>query len=189
MKYRRFGRTEIQMPVISVGGMRFQTSWKRDDAVKAQSIENLEKIVAHAVELGLYHFETAHGYGTSEEELGPVLGQYDRDSLILQTKCEPKDDIKEFLNDLETSMKCLRVDRLDLLGIHGVNNDEILQKVLRKGGVLEEVLKLKGQGVIGAVGFSSHGSPAMITRAVQTDAFDYVNLWHSYIYPFNLPAI
>ncbi|MHC5000538.1 MAG: aldo/keto reductase, partial [Planctomycetota bacterium] len=135
MKYRRFGRTEIQMPVISVGGMRFQTSWKRDDAVKAQSIENLEKIVAHAVELGLYHFETAHGYGTSEEELGPVLGQYDRDSLILQTKCEPKDDIKEFLNDLETSMKCLRVDRLDLLGIHGVNNDEILQKVLRKGGV------------------------------------------------------
>ncbi|MHC5159157.1 MAG: aldo/keto reductase [Planctomycetota bacterium] len=189
MKYRRFGRTEIQMPVISVGGMRFQTSWKRDDAVKAESIENLEKIVAHAVELGLNHFETAHGYGTSEAELGPVLGQYDRDSLILQTKVVPDGTVKEFLDTLETSMKCLRADRLDLLGIHGINNDEILQRVLRKGGVLEEVLKLKEQGVIGAVGFSSHGLPAMITRAVQTDAFDYVNLWHSYIYPFNLPAI
>ncbi|MHC5084713.1 MAG: aldo/keto reductase, partial [Planctomycetota bacterium] len=138
MKYRRFGRTEIQMPVISVGGMRFQTSWKRDDAVKAESIENLEKIVAHAVELGLNHFETAHGYGTSEAELGPVLGQYDRDSLILQTKVVPDGTVKEFLHTLETSMKCLRADRLDLLGIHGINNDEILQRVLRKGGVLEE---------------------------------------------------
>ena len=189
MKYRRFGRTEIQMPVISVGGMRFQTSWKRDDAVKAESIENLEKIVAHAVELGLNHFETAHGYGTSEEELGPVLGQYDRDSLIIQTKVVPDGTVKEFRDTLDTSMKCLRADRLDLLGIHGINNDEILQKVLRKGGVLEEALKLKEQGVIRAVGFSSHGLPAMITRAIQTDAFDYVNLWHSYIYPFNLPAI
>ena len=189
MKYRRFGRTEIQMPVISVGGMRFQTSWKRDDAIKSESIENLEKIIAHAMELGLNHFETAHGYGTSEEELGPLLGKYDRDSLILQTKCEPREDIKEFLNDLDTSMKCLKVDRLDLLGIHGVNNDELLQRVIQKGGVLDAALKLKSEGRIGAVGFSSHGSPAMITRAIQTDAFDYVNLWHSYIYPFNLPAI
>ena len=38
MKYRRFGRTEIQIPVISVGGMRFQTSWKRDDDIKSESI-------------------------------------------------------------------------------------------------------------------------------------------------------
>jgi predicted aldo/keto reductase-like oxidoreductase len=97
MKYRRFGRTEIQMPVISVGGMRFQTSWKREDKIKSESIENLEKIIAHAVELGLNHFETAHGYGTSEEELGPLLGKYDRDSLILQTKCEPREDIKMIL--------------------------------------------------------------------------------------------
>ena len=189
MKYRRFGRTEIRIPVISVGGMRFQTSWKRDDDIKSESIENLEKIIAHAMELGLNHFETAHGYGTSEEELGPLLSSYDRDSLIIQTKGEAKETVKEFLDALDTSMKCLKMDRLDLFAIHGINNDEILQRVIQKGGVLEAALKLKSEGRIGAVGFSSHGLPAMIVRAIQTDAFDYVNLWHSYIYPFNLPAI
>ena len=54
-------------------------------------------------------------YGTSEEELGPVLGQYDRDSLIIQTKVVPGGTVKEFLDTLDTSMNCVRVDRLDLL--------------------------------------------------------------------------
>ncbi len=189
MKYRRFGRTEIQIPLISVGGMRFQTSWKGEDPVNPESVKNLEKMVAHALESGMNHFETAHGYGTSQEEFGQVLPNYDRDSLIIQTKVDPKETVKEYLEILEISMKRLKVDRLDLFAIHGINNDEILQHVSQKGGILDAVLKLKSQGRIGAVGFSSHGSPAMITRAIQTDAFDYVNLWHSYIYPFNLPAI
>ncbi|MHC5083597.1 MAG: aldo/keto reductase, partial [Planctomycetota bacterium] len=77
MKYRRFGRTGLNMPVISVGGMRFQTSWNGADAVKPESVANLEKMVARAMELGLNHFETAYGYGTSEEELGQVLPEYD----------------------------------------------------------------------------------------------------------------
>ena len=189
MKYRRFGRTEIQMPLISVGGMRFQTSWKREDPVKSESVANLEKLVAGAMELGLNHFETAHGYGTSEAELGPILADYERDSMIIQTKCGPKDAVKDFLNDLETSMKCLCVDRLDLFAIHGINNDTILEQVMRKGGVLEAVLKLKSDGVIGAVGFSTHGPTDTITRAIQTGQFDYVNLWYSYINQSNRPAI
>ncbi len=189
MKYRRFGRTELSMPLISVGGMRFQTSWDRDDSIKSESVANLEKLVAGAMELGLNHFETAHGYGTSEAELGPILAGYDRDSMIIQTKCGPKDAVKDFLNDLETSMKCLCVDRLDLFAIHGINNDTILEQVMRKGGVLEAVLKLKSDGVIGAVGFSTHGPTDTITRAIQTGQFDYVNLWYSYINQSNRPAI
>ena len=189
MKYRRFGRTDIQMPLISVGGMRFQTSWKGEDPVNPESVKNLEKIVAHALESGMNHFETAHGYGTSEEELGKVLPNYDRDSLILQTKANPKETVKEFLDTFEISMKRLKVDRLDLFAIHGINNDEILQQVTQKDGILDAALKLKSDGVIGALGFSTHGPPDSIVRAIQTDAFDYVNLWHSYIYQFNLPVI
>lgn len=189
MKYRRFGRTELQMPLISVGGMRFQTSWKREDAIKSESIANLEKIVAGALELGLNHFETAHGYGTSEAELGPVLASYDRDSFILQTKAGPKETTKEFLETIETSMKCLRVDRLDLFAIHGINNDDILKQVMQKDGVLQAALKLKSEGVIDAVGFSTHGPTDAIIKAIETDQFDYVNLWYSYINQSNMPAI
>ena len=151
MKYRRFGKTEIKMPVISVGGMRFQTSWKREDPVKPEHVKNLEKIVAHAVASGLNHFETAHGYGTSEEELGPVLAQYDRNQLIVQTKVGPAETVKEFLDNLETSMRCLKVDRLDLFAIHGINNNDICDQVMQKDGVLDAALKLKCEGVLGAV--------------------------------------
>lgn len=177
------------MPLISVGGMRFQTSWERRDPVKSESIENLEKIVAHAIESGMNHFETAHGYGTSEEELGPILAQYDRDSLIIQTKGPPQETVKKFLETLELSMKCLKVDRLDLFAVHGVNNNHLLDQITPKGGILDELLKLKSQGVIGALGFSTHATPDSIIRTIQTDVFDYVNLWHSYIYQFNIPAI
>ena len=189
MKYRRFGKTEIQMPVISVGGMRFQTSWNREDPIKGESLDNLEKLVDHAMQCGLNHFESANGYGTSEAELGPILANYDRDSLIIQTKGESKEDTKEFLETFKTSLKCLCVDRLDLFAIHGINNDDICDLAMRKGGALETLQKLKADGVIGAIGFSTHAPPETIIRTIRTGAFDYVNLWHSYVYQFNAEAI
>jgi predicted aldo/keto reductase-like oxidoreductase len=189
MKYRRFGKTEYQMPLISVGGMRYQTSWERKDRIQPTSIKKLEKIVAHALDLGMYHFETAYGYGTSEEELGQVLPNYNRSDLLIQTKVGPKEDVNDFLRNFETSMKSLKVDYLDLFAIHGINNDEILDSCLKKGSTIDKALELKQQGVIRSLGFSTHGPLETILRTIRTGYFDYVNLWYSYIYPTNLPAI
>src|SRR5687768_1480956 len=68
MKYRRFGRTGLQMPVISCGGMRYQHKWNDTDPkeIPAPSQANLEACIHRAVELGVNHIETARGYGTSE---------------------------------------------------------------------------------------------------------------------------
>jgi len=189
MKYRRFGRTEINMPLISMGGMRFQTSWKREDTVKAESIANLDKTVAHALDLGINHFETAHGYGTSEEELGQVLPHYERSKLIIQSKGDPSGKVKKVFSTIKTSLKCLRLDYLDLFAAHGINNDLLLDQALKKGAVVEEALKLKEKGVIRALGFSSHGPASIIIKAIKTGLFDYVNLWYSYINQINMPAI
>ncbi len=43
--------------------------------------------------------------------------------------------------------------------------------------------------MIRALGFSSHGPASTIIKAIETGLFDYVNLWYSYIYQINLPAI
>jgi len=189
MEYRRFGRTELKMPVISVGGMRFQTSWKRDDPVKESAVVNLEKIVAHALERGLNHFETAFGYGTSEAELGQVLPHLDRSKLIIQTKGGAAEDVANFPRDFETSLNCLNVGYLDLFAIHGINNDHILATVMKRGGVLEHVMKLREKGLIRHIGFSTHGPIKTILRAIETGCFDYVNLWYSYIFQDNACAI
>ena len=72
---RRFGRTNLEIPVLSLGGMRFQKSWDEmkfseislDDQKKVEDILNL------ANKFGFNHIETAKYYGTSEIQLGMGL--------------------------------------------------------------------------------------------------------------------
>lgn len=54
MLYRRFGRTELQMPVFSCGGMRYQHSWKDVPPadIPQKNQENLEATIERALELG-----------------------------------------------------------------------------------------------------------------------------------------
>lgn len=189
MKYRRFGRTDIEMPLVSVGGMRFQTSWEREDGVDPNSVSNLDRIVTHALELGMNHFETAHGYGTSEEELGQVLPKYERSSLILQSKGEPSGKVNGAACTIETSLRALKVDYLDLFAVHGVNSEKLADQALRKEGLVDKLLRLKERGVVRALGFSTHGPLETILRLIRTGIFDYVNLWYSYINQSNWPAI
>ena len=65
MKYRRFGKTELQVPVFSCGGMRYQHKWDDIDPseVPADGQANLEATIHRALELGINHIETARGYG------------------------------------------------------------------------------------------------------------------------------
>src|SRR6267142_5497093 len=97
MKYRSFGRTKLSMPVISCGGMRYQHSWKDEDAggITAEGQANLEATIHRALELGINHIETARGYGTSELQLGRILPRLPRDKIIVQTKVSPKPTARE----------------------------------------------------------------------------------------------
>ena len=107
MKYRRFGRTEIQMPVISCGGMRYQHKWQDVDPkeIPPAGQANLEATIHRAVELGINHIETARGYGSSEMQLGYVLPKLPREKIIVQTKVGPRASAAEFLKAFDTSMK------------------------------------------------------------------------------------
>src|SRR5436190_4485962 len=148
MKYRRFGRTGLQMPVFSCGGMRYQYKWQDvpPGDIPAQNQDNLEATIHRALELGINHIETARGYGSSEMQLGRVLPTLPRDKIIVQTKVSPKASAKEFLKIFETSMKYLRLDHVDLLGLHGINNRELLDWSLKKNGCVAAVRKLQQDG-------------------------------------------
>src|SRR5438045_3257952 len=124
MKYRRFGRTELQMPVISCGGMRYQFKWQdvAPNEIPADNQKNLEATIHRALELGINHIETARGYGSSEMQLGRVLPALPRDKMIVQTKVAPAENPKDFLKTFDRSMDYLRLDYVDLLALHGVNN-------------------------------------------------------------------
>ncbi len=191
MQYRRFGRTELQMPVFSCGGMRYQYKWqdipRREIPLNNQ--ENLEATIRRSIEVGINHIETARGYGTSEMQLGDILPTFQREKLIVQTKISPQADAKNFQCDVEKSLQNLHLDYVDLLGLHGINNAELLNYSIRPGGCLEVARKLQAQGKVRFIGFSTHGPTDVIIQTINTNQFDYVNLHWYYINQVNWPAI
>ena len=191
MKYRRFGRTQLRIPVFSCGGMRFQQSWSDVpwDQVPAEGQANLEATIHRAVELGIHHIETARGYGSSEMQLAPVLRQFRRESLVVQTKVMPKPTAREFLETFETSMRNLGLEYVDLLSVHGINHAGHLDETLRKGGCLEVCRQLQREGRVRFVGFSTHATPGVISEAIRSDEFDYVNLHWYLVNDLNRPCI
>jgi uncharacterized protein len=191
MLYRRFGRTELKMPVFSCGGMRYQYKWQDvpQSQIPPDNQKNLEATIRRAVELGINHIETARGYGSSEMQLGRILPTFPREELIVQTKIGPQEDPKEFQRDFETSLRNLQLDYVDLLGIHGINHAESLNHSIRPGGCLDVAKKLQAQGKVRFIGFSTHGSTDTIIKTIHTNQFDYVNLHWYYINQVNWAAI
>jgi uncharacterized protein len=191
MQYRRFGRTELQMPVFSCGGMRYQYKWQDvpQSQIPRDNQRNLEAIISRAFEFGINHIETARGYGTSEMQLGKILPKYPREKLIFQTKVSPKPNPLEFRRQFQQSLNFSQLEYVDLLGIHGINNEEMLHYAIRPGGCFDEAKKLQVEGKVRHIGFSTHGSTATIIKAIETGKFDYVNLHWYYINQWNWSAI
>ena len=179
------------MPVISCGGMRYQHQWQDvapQDIPRANQ-DNLEACIHRALALGINHIETARGYGTSEMQLGALLPSLPREKMIVQTKVAPQAAAAEFLKTFETSMNYLKLEQVDLLALHGLNNRETLDWALQPGGCLEAARKLQKSGRCRFIGFSTHATPDIIIEAVNTGEFDYVNLHWYFVNDLNWPAV
>jgi len=179
------------MPVISCGGMRYQHKWQdvAPTEIPRENQANLEACIHRAVELGINHIETARGYGTSEMQLGSVLPKLPRNKIIVQTKVPPKATAGEFQETFETSMKYLKLDHVDLLSLHGINNRELLDWSLRKNGCLAAARKLQKDGRVRFIGFSTHATTDVILETVNSGEFDYCNVHWYFVNDLNWAAI
>ncbi len=191
MKYRRFGRTELSMPVLSCGGMRYQFKWQDVDPkdIPPDNQANLEATVRRAVELGINHIETARGYGSSEMQLGSLLPSLPREKIIVQTKVAPHEKAEDFLATFDRSMKYLRLDHVDLLALHGINNRQLLEYSLKKDGCVAAARRLQKEGRIRFLGFSTHATTDIILETIASDEFDYVNLHWYFVNDLNWSAV
>src|SRR6266571_4164279 len=191
MKYRRFGRTEIRMPVISCGGMRYQHKWQdvAPNAIPRDNQANLEATIHKAFELGINHFETARGYGSSEMQLGNILPDLPRDQIIVQTKIAPQRNPENILKTFQASLKYLRLEYVDLLALHGVNHRQFLEWSLRKNGCVAALRRLQRDGFVRHAGFSTHATTDIILEAVNTGEFDYLNVHWYFVNDLNWPAV
>ena len=150
------------MPVLSLGGMRFQQSWSDlgPEAISQESQRNLRELLEAAVAAGFHHIETARGYGTSERQLGELLPLVPDGRRILQTKVAPDPDPARFEAELALSFQRLEVERVDLLSLHGLNTEDLLEQTLRPGGLLGGGAALASRGAHWPCGLLHPRAPA-----------------------------
>lgn len=198
----RFVRTELQMPIITCGGMRVQETWipdhipvikpNKSKVVKSKSQRNLEDVVLSCLKMGLNHFETARFYGSSEVQFVNALvklmedGKIHRSDFIFQTKIAPGGGMKtaDFAKQWEASWSNVaKLGYVDLMSFHCVSSDGQVDTVLSdaKDGIYEFALNLKQEGKIKHIGFSTHGSAECILRMINSNKFEYVNLHRHFI--------
>lgn len=181
MKYRRFGKTNLNLSVFSLGTMRCLAS-------PQLAQETIEKAIA----LGINHLETARGYGQSEAYLGLALKSnlaLPREQLYLTTKLPPSPDPKQMEYWIDESLTRLGIDYLDCLALHGVNTWQHLSWITQSQGCMVALQKAQKQGKIRYLGFSTHGSLDLILATIKTDLFDFVNLHYYYFWQRNQEAI
>jgi predicted aldo/keto reductase-like oxidoreductase len=153
---RRLGKTGIELPVVSMGVMRADNP----------------ALVRAALESGMKHLDTAHGYqkGNNESMLGDVLKDHPRDSFVISTKVPP--DAKDaFLASLDLSLKRLQMEYVDILYVHGLTSgDDVLS-----ASTLEALTAARESGKARHVGVSTHrNEPEVIRAAVRSGVYEVV---------------
>ncbi|MBN1820627.1 MAG: aldo/keto reductase [Prolixibacteraceae bacterium] len=192
MEYRQFGKTGKKISVITLGGMRYLHGWDHPrEVIPESTLEQGIKTVEMALKFGINHIETAYGYIKSEHLYGKILNdilKVDRNSYYLMTKGSPK-TAKEVRPLIENQLKALKTDYFDFYGWHGINNLELFETACVKGGPVEELLKLKEEGIINHIGFSTHAILDVIIKSIETGLFEFVNLHYYYFFQRNKPAV
>lgn len=164
MPTRILGRTGARVSILAFGcGSRF-LAYKDPD--KAGEVLN------HALDQGITYVDTAFSYGngTSEEWVGRVM-KTRRNQVWLTTKVSDR-KADAAMRTIEGSLRRLQTDKIDLIHIHSMTNDEDLAAAEAKDGVLGVLYKLRDQKVIRAVGITSHTDPVVLKKALERNDFD-----------------
>jgi len=155
---RPLGKTGLTLPVVSMGVMN----------------SNNDNLIRAALDGGMIHLDTAHGYqrGTNEGAIGQVLKGRRRDSFVIATKVpgEPRDrqgnfsletKAEPFLDKVNLSLERLGLEYVDILYLHNVQTREaVLFEPLLKA--LEHVKKT---GKARFIGVSTHSNEHGVIRA------------------------
>ena len=149
MKYTTLSNTDIKISSVTLGCMTFtgDSNWGPQD--EKDSIETIRA----ALDAGIVSFDTAEGYadGLSDRILGKALGA-DRSKVSILTKLHTgRMDKDSVIASCEGSLKNLNTDYIDLYQIHWPSATIPLEETM------EQLLKLKEQGKIRAIGVSNFG--------------------------------
>ena len=159
------GKTGVRIPRMVMGlGSRFM----------AASEETGLEILETALKSGLYYWDTAAIYKNdtqfSEERIGKILKTV-RNQVFLSSKVSERNG-DEAKRTIETSLKRLQTDYINLYQIHSITTEEEVKQFGAKDGVLPVLQKYKEEGIIHHIGFTGHTSASAMKLAAEMYDFD-----------------
>jgi predicted aldo/keto reductase-like oxidoreductase len=166
MQRRKLGTTEMNVSAVGFGGIPLQ----------GVSFEEADRILRKAIALGINFFDSARAYTDSEEKMGRTLPSF-RDRIYLSSKALSRTAPK-LSEEIDTSLRNLRTEMIDLYQLHSVGSLAELKTVLAPGGAYEALVQARTDGKIRWLGITGHSREVMLT-AIETGRFDTVQ------FPFN----
>ncbi len=146
LSYRTLGKTGMRVTTVGYGCM----------------ITSDASVIARAVDMGINYFDTSRNYqnGQNERMVGAALGAK-RKNVFLSSKCDEKTGAG-ILAELDTSLKELNTDHLDVWYLHGLGSAAQITDDL-----VEAQRKAKQQGKVRFIGVSTHTLPAIVDRVIE----------------------
>jgi predicted aldo/keto reductase-like oxidoreductase len=167
---RRRDGTALQVSPFTLGTMR-----------ALGSAAQMEAVLRAALAAGINHLETAPAYGPAERFLGQGLRRLQREGAEprggwrITSKLLPGSELAVGQRQLRAVLERLGVPRLSHLAVHGLNRPEHLHWAVAGDGAAL-LAWAQESGLAEAVGFTSHGSPALIEQALSSGRFSFCGL-------------
>jgi predicted aldo/keto reductase-like oxidoreductase len=167
MQKRTLGRTGLEVSIVSYGCIKLP----QIDEELAAACLNL------ALDLGVNFLDTARNYRDSEEKIGKAIGHRRSEfSLATKTTTRTADGLRA---ELETSLRSLRTDYVDLYQLHSVSDEATWQQVMAPRGALEGARKAQGEGLVRHVGITIHRALPVMRAAIESGEFETLMVAHS----------
>ncbi len=163
MLYHVMGKSGLKISAISFGAMRWPSE------------EDCCKVMDHGLDLGLNYVDTSTGYegGNCEPWTGKAVRKR-RSEIYFSAKghwdAAPSGD--QVRKTLEESLKKTGLDYFDFYQVWGLQRQEVLDKILAKGGTVDGVRKAMADGIVKyGLGFTFHGTPEVFRSAIDSGEF------------------
>jgi len=164
MEKRRLGRTGLMVSPIGCGGI----------GLRQVDQDTADEVLNKCLDSGLNLVDTARGYRDSESKIGRAIG-HRRNEFYLSSKAHDttRDEMRR---DIDTSLKELGVDKIDIYKCHNLRKMEVYEKIMGPGGAMEALEEAREEGLIDFIGLSSHRFTETMKRAINSGRFDVIML-------------
>ena len=173
MTDHRLGRTNLRVSPISLGTVELGLDYGigPDGQARRPSEADSERLLHRALDLGINFIDTARAYGESEAIIGRALRGRGGDFVLcskalVQADCPAETLREEVTRSVETSLRLLGADTIDVMMIHSAPVE-----VVRRTDLLDTLEDLRRQGKLRWIGASVYGEDAALT-AIRSGRFD-----------------